>query len=276
MKERLITTLIALVVFVLGFRFVPGFWGFLLPVALGFCVYEAAQIFWLGSIAGKDSKPLCVFGLGTMTAGILAGYLAWVCLQSTIASLSVVSIAMWLFLFSRGKPADSFSRTFTLFGVLVVYVLVPFVLLWEIQGSFGLEVVFFILAPVWAADTGAYLIGKAIGRRPLAPKVSPGKTWEGLLGGLVVGTLSAFVYWYLLKVDLATSLGSFTIWHVLFWGAGISLVGQLGDLVQSNLKRASGIKDSGTVLPGHGGVLDRIDSALFAVPVVALALSFFG
>ena len=276
MKARLITTLVALVVLVVGFRFVPGFWDVLLPVVLAFCAYEAAQVFWLGSLAGPESKPLCPFGRGTMTAGIMAGYFAWVYLQSTIASLATVSIAMWLFLFSRGKPAESFSRTFVLFGVLASYVLVPFVLLWEIKGSFGLEVVFFILFPVWFADTGAYLIGKAIGSRPLAPSVSPGKTWEGLVGGLVIGTVSAFMFWYFVKAELAASLGSFSVWQLVFWGAGISLAGQLGDLVQSNLKRASGIKDSGAILPGHGGMLDRIDSALFVVPVVALALSFFG
>ncbi len=285
MKNRLITTFVALVVLILGFRFVPGFIEFLLPLVLGLCVYEAAQILWLGALAEEHSnepeepnekKPLCVFGRGFMTIGIVSGYLAWTWLQSTVAALGTISVFFWLVLFARKKTSESFSRTFTLYGVLCMYLLIPFVLLWEVHHSFGLEVVFFLLVPVWFADTGAYFVGKTVGKTPLAPSVSPTKTWEGFIGGLLIGTLSTWVFYRFVRPELFDALGEMSTLGVLTWGFSVAVLGQLGDLVQSKLKRASGVKDSGKILPGHGGMLDRIDSALFVVPVISLALSFFG
>ncbi len=275
MKSRLITTVVVLATLILGFWLVPYFMDFMLPVVLGVCAYETSQILWLGCLS-TEKKSLCVFARVFMAIGLVTSFLAWVWLQSTVASLGAVSIFFWLVLFARKKTPESFSRTFTLFGALSMYVLIPFILLWEIYNTFGLEVVFFMLVPVWFSDTGAYVVGKSIGKRLLAPTVSPGKTWEGFFGGVLIGSLSALVFYSQMKGELAAALGEMTVVSVLFWGFAISVLGQFGDLVQSNLKRASGLKDSGVILPGHGGMLDRIDSLLFVVPVVALSLSFFG
>ena len=116
---------------------------------------------------------------------------------------------------------------------------------------------------VWAADIGAYFTGRALGRRRLAPRVSPGKTWEGALGGTVLAVAGASL--------LAWGLG----WAALPWwvvlAAVLAVVAILGDLFESAIKRARDVKDSGGLLPGHGGVLDRIDSTLAVAPVFALA-----
>jgi phosphatidate cytidylyltransferase len=124
--------------------------------------------------------------------------------------------------------------------------------------------VLFTLALVWAADTGAFFAGRWFGRVPLAPRVSPKKTWEGVIGGVIA---SALVAWaageYVFNVDIAP----FVILCVAV--AALSIV---GDLTESMLKRAVGLKDSGTVFPGHGGMLDRIDSVTAAAPALLFAL----
>ncbi len=124
-----------------------------------------------------------------------------------------------------------------------------------------------LLAIVWAADVGAYAVGRWLGRTKLAPAVSPGKTWEGMAGGLLLAALAAGVaaVWLDLPAPRLAALGVVT-----------ALVSVLGDLTQSMFKRNVGLKDSGKLLPGHGGVLDRIDSLTAAIPVFAGGLLLFG
>ena len=117
-----------------------------------------------------------------------------------------------------------------------------------------------LLLVVWGYDTGAYLTGRWLGRRRLIDHVSPSKTLEGLAGGLVTATLAAGIGAWL--VGLAP-------WHPLLIGPFIGLAAQAGDLAESLLKRAAGRKESGFLIPGHGGMLDRIDSFLFAAPALA-------
>ena len=117
-----------------------------------------------------------------------------------------------------------------------------------------------LLLVVWGYDTGAYLIGRWVGRRRLVDHISPSKTVEGLVGGLVVATLGAGVGALLIGRDA---------WHPLVIGPAVGLAAQAGDLAESMLKRSAGRKESGYVVPGHGGMLDRIDSFLFAAPVLA-------
>lgn len=119
------------------------------------------------------------------------------------------------------------------------------------------------LVPVWAGDIAAIFAGKAFGKHPLAPKISPKKTVEGSVANLLAAILIAWILGRLLHLTDARSLGA---------GIAVGVLGQAGDLFESWLKRRAGVKDSGTLLPGHGGVLDRIDSVLFAAPAVALIL----
>jgi len=117
----------------------------------------------------------------------------------------------------------------------------------------------------WVGDTAAMVVGRAIGKHKLAPVVSPGKTWEGSLASVVAGT--AFGVFYLLW-----AIPAFPWPKTLLIAAAANIAGQFGDLAESALKRGAGVKDSGTMLPGHGGWLDRVDSTLFAMPVVRLLL----
>lgn len=131
--------------------------------------------------------------------------------------------------------------------------------------------VLMVLVLVWIADTGAYLAGHAFGRRKLAPKISPGKTWEGVMGG-AAGTLIYAMICGVFFPDLGGRVEG-VIWVPFLAGAlALFALSVVGDLLESALKRQAGVKDSGKLLPGHGGVLDRIDSATATLPVAALLL----
>ncbi len=137
----------------------------------------------------------------------------------------------------------------------------------RLGGAHGAEWVLFCLLLVWMADIGAYFAGRQFGRRRLAPRVSPGKTWEGVLGGAAacIPVAIAGGFWF------SVPLGRFV---VLCLAAVASSI--VGDLTESLLKRFAGMKDSGTLFPGHGGVMDRIDSLTGAAPVLLLGLTFLG
>jgi phosphatidate cytidylyltransferase len=113
----------------------------------------------------------------------------------------------------------------------------------------------------WVGDTGAFLIGRKFGKHKLAPQVSPKKSWEGAIAAVVFAVLAAggYLLWFLPEVP---------IWEIVVLTAVANVAGQVGDLAESAMKRGAGVKDSGTILPGHGGFLDRVDSTLFALPVI--------
>lgn len=125
----------------------------------------------------------------------------------------------------------------------------------------GREWVLLVLGATFAADTCAFLVGRAWGRRPLAPSISPGKTWEGAVAGFLGAVGTTLALGFLLRLPLPPVLG-------LLLGGMIGTFGQLGDLAESMLKRGAGVKEAGHLIPGHGGLLDRLDSLVFTGPVV--------
>jgi phosphatidate cytidylyltransferase len=126
----------------------------------------------------------------------------------------------------------------------------------------------FALLVNWAGDTGAYFAGRAFGKHKLAPEVSPKKTWEGAAASVVASVVVAGGY-------VLTLIPEIPAVHVVVLAILANIAGQLGDLVESAMKRGAGVKDSGAILPGHGGFLDRVDSTLFALPVTYAYLRFF-
>lgn len=127
----------------------------------------------------------------------------------------------------------------------------------------------FGLAVNWIGDTGAYYVGRSFGRRKLASRISPGKSWEGAIASVVASIVFGIVF-------LRFLIPSVKPWQAVLISVLANAAGQLGDLAESALKRGAGVKDSGTLLPGHGGWLDRVDSSLFSLPVLYGFLYFFG
>lgn len=161
-------------------------------------------------------------------------------------------------------------------------------LLW--LGNFGSLFVLHLMLVVWSGDISAYYVGKNLGRHKLAPQISPGKTWEGTVASFFVSvalgtTILVYlqpVYEWLFQYRLVPSIGwigwsstipQFPLWFAVAASALVNIAAQFGDLVESALKRAANVKDSGTILPGHGGLLDRIDALLFAGPVAMLVFA---
>ncbi len=180
----------------------------------------------------------------------------------TVAACWWLLALLWILNYPLGHKADGVSRLIK--SVAGILVLVPAWMALVNLHTQGYQWFLYLFVLIWIADSGAYFSGRAWGRHKLAPQVSPGKSWEGVYGALVLVAVYAYVGSYWLKLPPGTLLG-FILLSLLLVPVSV-----LGDLFESMIKRYSGAKDSGTILPGHGGVLDRIDSVTSAAPVFLL------
>lgn len=191
----------------------------------------------------------------------------------------------------RDNHAPLATIACTIFGVLYVAFLFNYftkiIFTWQVSGydrpldPAGRFLVIFLLAVVKMSDTGALLFGKLFGRHKMIPRISPGKTWEGTIGGIVIGTLSGLLCAYLMHApdqDGIWRMGGlrFAVSDALTIGFILACVAVLGDLVESLLKRAAGVKDSGNLFPGIGGMMDLVDSILLSAPVLYYYVMFMG
>jgi len=231
--------------------------------------HELARLANLRSSAGQ---------LAFVAAVALSFALGWTFLfPDRVASMQWAMSAWWVVItvalvFRRtGLPKiDSHRPAVLLLGALILVSAWLSVIAVHAAGDSGPYYVLLLFALIWLADSGAYFAGRAFGTRKLSPHVSPGKTWAGVAGALVAVVAGL---WVLAMVDWPrdTRWLAFAVLGIL-----VTLVSVGGDLWESRLKREAGMKDSGRLLPGHGGMLDRIDSLLAAAPVFALGLGFSG
>jgi phosphatidate cytidylyltransferase len=216
--------------------------------------------------AGQQ-KPL----LSTDIFGVAAAFAA------AIATFVFLTIAMRRENLATGYPAAAAS------AFAFAYIALPLAMLVQLRQQWaGAFLILYLLLVVWSGDIFAYFVGKAIGRHLMAPRISPKKTWEGAIASLIAsmaigGSLfhyssqvsTTFLQWGLIqRRDGMFGLEKPALVPILVLTAILNIAAQLGDLVESLIKRGAGVKDSGAILPGHGGMLDRIDALLFAAPVL--------
>lgn len=240
------------------------------PIPMAIAIHAAVgvglvELFW---IALRDD-PVWMRVVGVVMGLAVSVIMYWCPAPGALsAALIILTLAAALLhLVHFGELSSAAARTaLMIFGVLYVAVmLTPLALLKRLPE--GSDWVFLTLSITWLSDTGAYFSGRALGRRKLYPAISPGKSVEGAIGGLVASIGAAVVakLWYMPQLSWVDA--------VLISAVGGAL-GQAGDLVESMIKRGYGAKDSGWIIPGHGGLLDRIDALLFSTPYVYLYATY--
>lgn len=271
LKQRIITALI-LAPLMLGGIFLLPLYEFKLFIGLITCIgaWEWANFAGIEKQTGRIAYALVLGAVVFAVSQLPVDYQL---------PLLYVALVWWVlaFVLVRSYPKSSHYWHSTLARVLLgLVVLVPMWIGFVHLKTYGLSdfLIFYVMLIVWGADVGAYFAGRTFGKNKLAPNVSPGKTWEGVYGGLITTLLIAIGGGYCLNEYTSTVLDA-NKWAALIGVTLlVTLVSVLGDLVESMLKRHRGIKDSSQLLPGHGGIMDRIDSMTAAVPVFALALTW--
>lgn len=250
----------------------------LLPLVLGL-VYLGG--WWLWSLAlvaalialheyyslVRSLRPLVLGGYLALVLALLGaelGGIAW--LVAGVAA--TFPLAFVLFGISDARPSFNAAVGATLLPVVWLGLGLGLLLLVRDVPEHGRLAIFTVLLAVFADDTFAYAFGRLVGRHKLSPAISPGKTWEGFLAGTAAAVAVAFFALY--------DQGFLASWQAVALGGAVSLAAVLGDLFQSAVKRDVGVKDSGSLLAGHGGMLDRLDSILFAGPAAYVTILAFG
>jgi len=263
LKQRIITAAILLPIILLAVWFGHPWFGVFIAAA---ALVATSEFYGMVATSGKG-HPLTRFGLLWAVALTLSPlslhYHLSVNLLPIIMSVALVISLVWILIRSpRGTAFQDWAWTAA--GVLYVGWMLSYWLNLDILEA-GRNWVYLALFTTFANDTGAYFIGRKWGRHKLAPATSPGKTWEGATGGLFSSIAGAVAVFLLLNLFCTFSL---LYWQLILLACLISLFAQLGDMVESLLKRNLEAKDAGKLLSGHGGALDRLDSLIFVAPMV--------
>lgn len=219
---------------------------------------ESWKIFWL---ADATSIVFMILGLGLNVYG-----------GSILVALSVLLIFL-RFILQVFVPQKNPIRSISVFSLELLYICLPLSLLaiavWMIPNPW---IIICMISMIWISDTGAYIVGSLLGRHKMFPRLSPKKSWEGFFGGLAFNIGASFIFFYCFKLNTLSFISNVEGW--IFIGICVTVFATVGDLFESMLKRAVKIKDFGNFIPGHGGILDRIDSLLCVVPALVIVIYF--
>ncbi|MFD1430960.1 phosphatidate cytidylyltransferase [Lacticaseibacillus mingshuiensis] len=258
MKQRIITAIVALAIFI-PILILGGIW---LEVAAAVLAVIAMSEIFIMRKRIIVSSSFFVSAIGVLLVTFPDSYFRW--LPSFISRLDLIYIAVAALLLVTVATKNRTTYDDAAISALsIFYIGTGFHNLIAVRNDAGLDTLLFALIIVWLTDSGAYFVGRAIGKHKLWPAISPNKTWEGSIGGNVVALIFAAIY-----LQFFPQMYSF--WPMMGIALVLSVFGQLGDLIESALKRYYGVKDSGKILPGHGGILDRFDSLLLVLPLVHL------
>ncbi len=258
MKQRVITAVVALIIFI-PIIIAGGIWIDIAAFALGLVALSEILIMRKKLLVSPEAF---ISGIGILLVIAPQGW--WADLPHFLDPWYIVYLFVLLLLLRTVVSKNRFS--FDDAGMItlsMLYIGIGFHFFIAAR-AVSLVVLLYALFIVWTTDSGAYMIGRKIGKHKLAPHISPNKTWEGSIGGSLVATIVGSVFWYFFPI------GHYSLIVMIILTLIFSVVGQFGDLVESALKRYYGVKDSGKILPGHGGILDRFDSLLLVLPVIHL------
>lgn len=271
LKQRVITALLLLPLALAAIFFLP-LQGFLLLLAI-ILLGGSLEYSRLAGLAGRFSAYLLIFIQAAIFSALFVLRDTWGTYELPLLAASCVA---WLIMFIRLQTyqpraiPDNTYRFLSFMTALVSITAGWFAVCWLRLQADGSWLILLLLLIVWAADTGAYFVGRAFGKKKLAPNISPGKTVAGLMGGLILAPAVALLAAYLMPIGTMEPL------RLVLLTVITALISVGGDLMISMHKRMSGHKDSGHLLPGHGGILDRLDSLLAAAPFFALGLLMTG
>jgi phosphatidate cytidylyltransferase len=268
--KRVYTALI-LIPLVLVLVFMGPWWQWLFTLAVAAVAALAAwEFLGLAEKAGATPPHIAVL---TAIVALFASNFEWP--LQTAATLGILSLGLLVYCtFFRPVEQIIADASASIFCLLYIgFTLISLPALRENPEGNGPSLVTFLLCAVWAGDTAGLYVGRAWGRHKMAPTLSPNKTWEGALGSVVGSLLSTGFLLGLAQLLQRWDVGGLSYsgagwWYWLGLAVVVNVAAQVGDLAESALKRSAGVKDSGSLLPGHGGVLDRIDALLIAAPVL--------
>lgn len=263
LKTRVLTSVVLMAGFLAAVFLLPAiYWAFLMLIFISIAFWE-----WAGMAAFNKSWRIIYVAiiaiLGAMVT--LADDMAMPALQPQVMFYSILlAVFFWLILTPAWLIARFQIRQPLMLALIGLVILFPTWLALVSMRDISPWLLLMVMGAVWIADSAAYFTGKRFGKRKLAPKISPGKTWEGVFGAW----LAVSIYGLILCMSM-----SLTYW-VIVGLLGITVLSIMGDLLESLIKRQAGVKDSGTLLPGHGGILDRIDGLTSSLPLVMFFIYF--
>ncbi len=259
MKQRVITAVIALIIF-LPLLYLGGIPFDILVTLMGIVAMSEFLIMKKKLLVSFEAIVSFLLMLSILLPVFWAGF--WT--QDTLGgSFYLLALVMLVYTVISKNRFSFDDAGVLLIGGLYAGLGFRFMMLARAE---SLWMMLYALLIVWVTDSGAYLIGRKIGKNKLAPHISPNKTWEGSIGGSLSAVVIVGAYLYFVQAAFPYSFSTMLLWTLVF-----SVGGQLGDLIESAFKRHYGVKDSGKILPGHGGILDRFDSLLFVLPLMHFA-----
>jgi phosphatidate cytidylyltransferase len=260
LRQRILTAIVIIPLSILVIWFGNPWFGLIMAL---FALFGSLEFYRLAS--SLTIKPLSYFGVAVVLLLVLSPFCSITMIKPLIITIAIIISLIWLLF--RSLKTNAFNNwAWTMAGILFIgWTLSYWIEIRDLE--FGRYWVFWIFTVIVVNDVCALFIGKALGKHPLALSVSPKKTWEGAIGGLVTGIIVSVIFGSFSPVVISW-------WQMIILGLVICLLAQLGDLVESLLKRNTDVKDSGKLLPGHGGSLDRLDSFFFTGPVLFYCITY--
>jgi len=254
LRHRILTAVVGLPLLIAIIWFGAPWFTILIAAMAGLATWEFYRM-----AGALKAEPITYFGIAWVLLIVASPHCPYPATLPFLITSAIVISLVWL-LFRRPRDQAFTNWAWTMAAILYIgWMLSYWIQLRNLEA--GRELVFLAMFTTFASDTSAFFIGRTWGKHALAPSISAGKTWEGAIGGLLASIVASLIIGVIFTLP-------FSYWQIALTGLIISIFAQLGDLVESLLKRNTGVKDAGKLVPGHGGVLDRVDSLIFTGVIV--------